>query len=369
MYKLLGSLSQYLKLQDIKTDSMLFRMHNIFTTVLLLMCSMIITATQYVGSPISCISDGVSARIINTYCWITSTFTMPDAFNREIGVSNGIAHPGIANDYGDFQARKYYTWYQWVCFCLFFQAMFCYFPQWLWNIWEGGLANTLVMGMNHGLQPIETIKNKKNTLMKYLTTHIRMHNTYVYRYFICEAFCLVNIFFQLYMMNRFFGGDFMTYGLDVLKISDTPQDDRTDKMVYVFPRITKCLFHKYGPSGTIQQHDSLCLLPLNIVNEKTYIFIWFWFWILGISLIGLFFYRLALIAFPIFRAKILHASARQLPIEVCKSISMKVNMGDWWILYILSSNMDSLIYRDFLTELTKKIGDTNEKPHKLSIIP
>lgn len=189
-----------------------------------------------------------------------------------------------------------------------------------------------------------------------------MHNTYVYRYFACEAFCLVNIFFQMYAMNRFLGGDFMTYGLDVLKISDTTQDDRNDAMVYVFPRLTKCLFHKYGPSGTIQKHDALCLLPLNIVNEKTYIFLWFWFWILGVAFAALFFYRLALMSFPKLRAKILHSSARHLPIEVCRSISMKVSMGDWWILYILSSNMDSLIYRDFLIELTKKIGDSHKRP-------
>lgn len=59
-------------------------MHNLFTTVLLLTCSLIITATQYVGSPISCIVQGLPTHPINTYCWITSTFTMPDAFNRQV---------------------------------------------------------------------------------------------------------------------------------------------------------------------------------------------------------------------------------------------------------------------------------------------
>lgn len=90
MYKLLGDLKDYLKWQDITTDSMVFRMHNLFTTVLLLSCSVVITATQYVGDPISCIGDGVSKdfrKVINTFCWITSTFTMPDAFNREVSYS------------------------------------------------------------------------------------------------------------------------------------------------------------------------------------------------------------------------------------------------------------------------------------------
>ena len=48
-------------------------------------------------------------------------------------------------------------------------------------------------------------------------------------------------------------------------------------MIYIFPRMTKCTFHKFGVSGEVEKHDALCILPLNIVNEKIYIFIWFWY--------------------------------------------------------------------------------------------
>jgi hypothetical protein len=47
MYKLLGGLKDYFKLQEIQTDNAVFRLHNVFTTVLLLTCSLVITATQY----------------------------------------------------------------------------------------------------------------------------------------------------------------------------------------------------------------------------------------------------------------------------------------------------------------------------------
>ncbi|XP_057326132.1 innexin inx1 [Microplitis mediator] len=361
MYNLLRGLSQYLKWQEVKTDSMVFRMHNIFTTVLLLTCSVIITATQYVGNPISCIvGKDLPNNVVNTFCWITSTFTMPDAFNRQVGVE--VAHPGVSNDFGDVGARKYYTYYQWVCFVLFFQAMFCYLPHWLWNIWEGGLASTLVMGLNHGLDNEDTISKKKNTLMDYLVTHIKRHKMYVYRYFVCEVLCVINIFVQLYLMNRFFDGEFMSYGLRVLQFSDTPQEERVDPMVYVFPRVTKCIFHKYGASGTIQTHDSLCILPLNIVNEKTYIFIWFWFIILSVFLVCLMIYRASLIFMPSVRPYVLKYSGRLLSIEVCSNISKKLDLGDWWLLYILQSNMDSLVYRDLLEELTKKVGNHMSQP-------
>ena len=50
----------------------------------------------------------------------------------------------------------------------------------------------------------------------------------------------------------------------------------SDPMAKVFPKVTKCSFHKYGPSGTIEIRDGLCVLPLNIINEKIYILLWFW---------------------------------------------------------------------------------------------
>ena len=120
MYKLFGNLKDWVKFQDTNTDGAIFRLHNIFTAVLLLTCSLIITGTQYVGKPIECLVNGLPTHPINTYCWITSTFTMPDAFQRQVG--KDVAHPGVANDFGDEDAKKYHTYYQWVCFVLFFQV-------------------------------------------------------------------------------------------------------------------------------------------------------------------------------------------------------------------------------------------------------
>ena len=83
------------------------------------------------------------------------------------------------------------------------------------------------------------------------------------------------------------------------------QEERSDPMVEVFPRITKCTFHKFGASGTIQKLDALCVLALNILNEKIYIFLWFWFIMLavlsGLSLL----YSVVTLVHPSFRETIL----------------------------------------------------------------
>jgi len=181
------------------------------------------------------------------------------------------------------------------------------------------------------------------------------HNVYAIRYWMCEVLCLVNIVAQLYFMDHFFDGEFFSYGLRVMTFSEQAQEDRVDPMVYVFPRVTKCTFHKYGPSGSIQKHDSLCILPLNIVNEKTYIFLWFWFIILATMLSLLIVYRVIIISVPTVRPHLLHARNRMVPREVAAAISRKTDVGDWWILYMLGRNMDPIIYREVVAELAKKI--------------
>ncbi|KAG7303830.1 Innexin inx1 [Plutella xylostella] len=355
MFKLLGGLSVYFKYQEIRTDNAVFRLHNIFTTVLLLMCSMIITATQYVGQPIQCIVSGLPTHVVNTFCWITSTFTMPDEIAREVG--REVAHPGVFNEYDSTREKKYHTYYQWVCFVLFFQAIMCYTPKFLWDAFEGGLLRTIVMGLNVGACHVDEREKKKDVLIGYLLRYAKRHKMYAFRYWGCELLCLVNIVLQLLMMDSFFGGEFFSYGVKVLGYSEVPQEQRMDPMIYVFPRVTKCTFHKYGASGSIQTHDSLCILPLNIVNEKTYIFLWFWYIILAVMLCLLVVYRLVIICVPSIRARLLHARARSLAMETAVVVSTRTDVGDWWILYMLARNMDPLIYRELISELAKRMGE------------
>jgi len=76
-----------------------------------------------------------------------------------------------------------------------------------------------------------------------------------------EAVYVLNILGNIYLMDLFLGGEFRTYGLQVASIMQEDPEDRRDPMARVFPRVTKCTFKKFGPSGSLQTHDSLCVLP------------------------------------------------------------------------------------------------------------
>lgn len=57
------------------------------------------------------------------------------------------------------------------------------------------------------------------------------HKFYAIRYWGCELLCLINIILQMWLMDRFFDGEFLSYGWRVMNLSDTPQEQRYDPMV------------------------------------------------------------------------------------------------------------------------------------------
>lgn len=73
----------------------------------------------FAGDPISCINDGaIAGHVLNTYCWITHTFTMPGQHGKHVGTE--VAQSGLGNDNAE---KTYHSYYQWVPFVLFFQVI------------------------------------------------------------------------------------------------------------------------------------------------------------------------------------------------------------------------------------------------------
>ena len=135
-----------------------------------------------------------------------------------------------------------------------------------------------------------------DSIRRYFKEDLRSHGGYAINFFLCELLTLVNVVGQIYFTDRFLGYQFTTYGLDVVKMTTMDPEDRADPMNVVFPKVTKCTFHMYGPSGTVTRHDGLCILALNIINEKIFVFLWFWFVVLAVISAAAVLYRVATLA-------------------------------------------------------------------------
>ena len=127
------------------------KLHYRLTTLLIFGCCVLVTALDWVGNgnSITCIMDGdsddwtVPPRVINNYCYIMSTFTLPSQLAGTVGQDLaapgvGVYRPGMGtynNKTGDITFKAYY---QWVPFILFLQASLFYAPHLLCKAWEGG---------------------------------------------------------------------------------------------------------------------------------------------------------------------------------------------------------------------------------------
>lgn len=64
------------------------------------------------------------------------------------------------------------------------------------------------------------------------------------------------------------------------------------------------------------------------------------------------------------RAAVLNARNRMVPRKIAVSISKQLDIGDWWLIYMLGRNLDPIIYKDVLEKLNerlKRIADNESR--------
>lgn len=354
MLDIFKSLKGFLKPNPVNVDHNVFRLHYKVTVFMLLAFFLFVTSNQYIGDPIDCIIDDIPSDVMDTYCWIYGTFTMPNKINGIRG--RDLIQPGVASGYIGKDEIKYHKYYQWVYFVLFFQAALFYIPRYLWKMWEGNRVKMLTYDLNTHIIDANHLKQKKKIIIKSLRESLGHNNFYFCWFVLCETLCFINVVSQMLFMNYFLDGEFFTYGTDVLKMTELEPEMRHDPMSVVFPKITKCTFHKYGPSGTIQNLDGLCVLPLNIINEKIYLILWFWFVLLSILSCLSLIYRTVVLLIPKVRVYMLFARTTHSSHIDVESILDRCQIGDWFFLYQVSKNIDEMVFKEILTELNVEIS-------------
>jgi len=343
-------------------DNMVFRFHYRVTSAILFVSCVLVTANNLIGDPIACITDGaVPGHVINTYCWITHTFTLPHQQGKPIGTH--VAHPGVGDFVQGEDETRYHSYYQWVPFMLFFQGVLFYVPHWVWKTWEEGKIRMITDGIRGAIVgPKEDRRDRLGRLVQYFIDTLHMHNVYASGYFVCEALNFLNVIGNMFMIDAFLGGAFFTYGTDVIKFSQQDQENRTDPMVAIFPRVTKCTFHKFGPSGSIQRHDALCVLALNILNEKIYIFLWFWFMMLAFMSAVALVYSTTILLLPSVRETILIRRFRFGTPAGVSALIRKTQVGDFLLLHLIGQNLNMMMFGELLDELSRKLHLGNNIP-------
>lgn len=354
MLHLLGNLRNFFRARRVHIDGNVFRLHTSATMAFLLAFSMLLTAREYVGSPIDCHCPNLPGSIVNSLCWVESTFSHRSLFGASYKGSTvypgtGFAPPGISPE-----DRKYHTYYQWVCFLLFAQALFFYAPRWLWKVWEGGRVSAIVAALDIGSTVSQTDRAEARSLMAdFLVVNMNRNRWYLVKYIICELLSVVNVVVQVALTDYVLGGGFFTYGLDLVSWHRGANQEFVSPAVMTFPRVAMCTFLKFGQSGTLENYEAICVLPLNILNEKLFAFLWFWYaFLLCCGLPAVVYRTLLLVAAPL-RRRLL--AWRYPDSESISAVVSAMSPGDVFFLSLVGQNVDSLVFSQLVAELSRRL--------------
>lgn len=353
MFWALKPLISYLKLKQVVIYDNVFVIHTKVTVIFLLACSLFISAKQYFGEAIECIADSKSTDFIASFCWVFGTYIL-DSFddNKVIGKSSVAIGVGPENVES---TRIYQRYYQWVVLILLFQAPIFHFPAYLWKIWEGGRLQQLCDELGSVVVPEAWNANRKDVLIQYFSSDFtNIHLYYALEYFFCEFLNFVVCILNVILLNTFFSGFWMNFAPALGVALDNNWDEWNRYSSRVFPKVAKCEFLKFGHSGSAQKYDALCLLPLNILNEKLFAFFWCWF--LGLTLVsGLnICYRIFTILCRSYRIHILARYAGHLKISKIRQASNNANIGDWYLLYKVGRTINPILFRELIEQLSEK---------------
>lgn len=368
--------------------------------ILLLMCFTIVTLKSYVFEPLSCyipttFSGSNLGSYINAFCWINGTTPINADTDR-------LDDPSYWASLED----KKITYYQWVSLVLALQAILCYLPRLVWEsitfnrvgtnlgfLVESAQAASKETGKERNNR-VQFVANVMDTLLfarRDLRTPVKLKDvnstglllsirnlfprkrlgTALASYYAFIKFLyLFNAVGQLMLMQRFLGlnSDYNLFGLTIL---NDLLKGRYWNETSVFPRVGFCRVPIKLTSTPIPMVTVQCTLPINMLNEKIYVFLWFWFVFvasLEVTSIGVWACRLAA------RQSRLRQLVRYLKIAGTYEESMDplltrfemtfLRLDGSFLLHMMHLNAGSLITQEILQAMLKRY--TEQEQYALS---
>ena len=331
----------------VRTDSFLIYLLSPITSSLLITVCVLMASFQLFGTPIRCqVLDDRSAEFIEEYCWATSTFST-------WGPTMSPIYPGVGEMKGQV---VYHNYYQYMPVVLLLLAGLCMLPHLIWRFCEGGLMVKLVPTMDKKLAidilHWEEVRLYSKDLANYFRRNINSlhHHHYGQCNQITEAMCFLNIISIIFILQWFLK-TFLQY-LPHLVLHHLVSPLPVPPEERLFPLLTKCSILNTGPSGSSQTQDALCLLSVNLINQKVFLLIWLWMAFLLITSFLLVLNTFLTGLLPILRRRVLIKQAGgRLPNHIVYSLVDKLSYGDWLVVTRTVSHFTPDVVRSVLAEV------------------
>ncbi len=292
-------------------------LHHTASTSLFLGCALLTSSTLLFGEPILCIVNDVNEKLFNTYCWSQVVFIRGD------------------------EAKKRHSYYQWVGIVFALQAIAFYLPHWLW---KNSAESRRVKALSRSIANREQICD-------YLAGRRHANAQFAIKLCAKEVANLANVLLQGFLLDVLLEGRFVDYGLEAAQ-------DFSATSERVFPNLGRCALNSVGPSGSIRNHDGLCVLAINVLNEKAFLVVWFWLVLLAaITAINVFW------GFSLFASKALRrfrlSDGRNCLRESLIRIENAIEFGDFVLLDRLKSCLDAATFEQLVFQLEEKLSSSS----------
>ncbi|PAV82645.1 hypothetical protein WR25_10337 [Diploscapter pachys] len=310
----------------------------------------------YVGAPIQCWMPtefkGGWEQYAEDYCFIQNTFFIP--FEED-----------IPNEDSD-RIKAEIGYYQWVPIVLALQAIMFYMPR-----LDLTTAMTNVKKIMAAPSGSEDRKNELDELSLYLNeclefgeqqrTPVRLFcfrfgrglGSYMTSlYLLVKGLYVINILIQFYIFNRFLGSSYTFWGIQTFV---DLYNGREWMDSGVFPRVTLCDF-KVRRLGNIHHYTVQCVLMINMLNEKIYLFLWFWFLFVEVVTVINFFYTLLYMSLTQLREKSTYQWLKQIVNDEDKQTvkdfcHQALGPDGVLTLRFIESHAGGIVVRDVATEM------------------
>ena len=290
MSQILSALFSESGLKARHDDDLTDRLVSRYSASIFIALCVIVTTSTYVGTPINCWCPaqftGTHSSYANSKCLISPTYSQ----NFDEALPQ------------DATKEKHINYYVWVPFILICQACLCVLPSVLWKSCYKGVGfnvpsiiDRLESSQNLGWENKENaIKYVVQTLTRYAENYRRIAlkgpdrtwclskssgNYLTMCYLIVKLVYVIVIIGQFVLLNLFLGMDYTYFGLDMLHRISSGGDNWSE--MNRFPKVTICEFQIRHMHRT-QPYVLQCVLPINLFNEKIFLFIWFWLAILSV---------------------------------------------------------------------------------------
>ncbi|VUZ38981.1 unnamed protein product [Hymenolepis diminuta] len=225
------------------------RFNYIGCVVVLFVCTVVVSTKQYFFKPISCfIATEVGGSnlldYVENYCWIQGT--VPITYTGQI--------PANDDEWNALEEKK--------------------IPDAL----RAPISERQII-INEIADSMEYLFNKRFfPNMASTVSHIKCPYkiNIITSYLIVKVLYLINAIGQLVVMKQFLGFNSFTdfgYGLSMLS---NVLHGRDWQVTQIFPRVGYCYVEIKFLGASTNAVTAQCVLPLNMLNEKIYLFLWWW---------------------------------------------------------------------------------------------